>query len=74
MRRIKIENSDGKILEKLGEVNVEGIESSFVNNSRGLAIPGTWVEVWLRGNKIEDFLIQLTQKGINYKEELVISA
>lgn len=76
MRRVKIENGDGKILEKFEKIKAEGVESSFVNNSRGLATPGTWVEVWLRGNKnnIEDFLNQLAQNEINFKEELVIPA
>jgi len=72
MRRIKIENKDGKILEKFEKVKVEGVESSFVNNSRGLTTPGTWIEVWLRGQNIDKFLYQLGKNEIDFREELVI--
>lgn len=74
MKRIKVENEDGDILKKVEKIKVEGVSYTYVNNSKGLTTPGTWIEVWLRGQNIEKFLSQLLESKINYREELVIPA
>lgn len=72
MRRIKVKNKDGKIIEKVGKIEVPGVVSMLVNNSGFFTTPGSWVEIWLRGVNIEEYLNKLSENGIDYSEEMVI--